>query len=50
MSLIGHSEFGLDYIPQIDKNLKYSETFLLDIKRANDSGVVIKIFGGLLSC
>ena len=24
MSLIGHSEFGLDYIPQIDKNLKYS--------------------------
>jgi hypothetical protein len=25
MSLIGHSEFGLDYIPQIDKNLKYSD-------------------------
>ncbi len=23
MSLIGHSEFGLDYIPQFDENLKY---------------------------
>lgn len=26
MSLIGHSEFGIDYIPQIDKNLKYSDS------------------------
>ena len=26
MSLIGHSEFGLDYIPQVDKNLKYSDS------------------------
>ena len=25
MSLIGHSEFGIDYMPQIDKNLKYSD-------------------------
>jgi len=30
MSLIGHSEFGLDYIPQIDKNLKYSDTHNID--------------------
>ena len=27
MSLIGHSEFGLDYIPLIDKNLKYSDSY-----------------------
>ena len=26
MSLIGHSEFGLDYIPQIDNNLKYPDS------------------------
>ena len=27
MSLIGHSEFGLDYIPLVDKNLKYSDSY-----------------------
>ena len=26
MSLIGHSEFGLDYIPQIDESLKFSDS------------------------
>ena len=27
MSLIGHSEFGLDYIPLFDNNLKYSDSY-----------------------
>ena len=30
MSLIGHSEFGLDYVPQFDNNLNYSDSYNLN--------------------
>ena len=30
MSLIGHSEFGLDYVPQFNNNLNYADSYNLN--------------------